>query len=112
VWTQRPRDDGGSGPTIFADTAQGVAMEQRLSAAESSHPARVCGRLEFGEEASRVILDILEREPFDLVVMGREGDGRRQEPGGGHVAASVAKTARCRVVTLVHGAAPTPADGS
>jgi universal stress protein A len=90
VWRPRERDGGAS--AIFADTPEGVAMEQRLSAAESEHPARVCGRLEFGEEPSSVIVDILERERFDLVVMGREGEG-------GHVNAHVAKTARCKVVT-------------
>jgi nucleotide-binding universal stress UspA family protein len=122
VWSPRERDrkmplsgdaraddvDEDAGPTsaIFAETADGVAMEQRLSAAEWKHPARVSGRLEFGEEPSTVILAILERERFDLVVMGREGEGRRHAPrdrdGGaesGHVAATVAKTAPCRVIT-------------
>jgi universal stress protein A len=96
------------GPTseIFAETAEGLAMEQRLSAAEWAHPARVSGRLEFGEEPSTVILAILERERFDLVIMGREGEGHRhaprdpaQGPASGHVAATVAKTAPCKVVT-------------
>ena len=89
VW--RPRDSVGAS-AIFADTPEGVAMEKRLSAAESDHPARVCGRLEFGEEPSSVIVDILERERFDLVVMGLDGKG-------GHVNAHVAKTAPCKVVT-------------
>jgi nucleotide-binding universal stress UspA family protein len=95
---------------IFAETPEGVAMEQRLSAAEWKHPARVSGRLEFGEEPSLVILAILERERFDLVVMGSEGEGHRHgvrdrenaaESGleNGHVAATVAKTAPCKVVT-------------
>lgn len=75
---------------IFADTPQGVAMERRLSAAETRHPARVCGRLEFGAEPSNVILEILEREQFDLCVMGR----------GGHVSSLVRRTAPCRVVAL------------
>src|SRR5687768_11493189 len=58
---------------IFADSPEGVAMEQRLSAAELEHQAaRVCGRLEFGEEVERVILGILEHESFDLVVMGED----------------------------------------
>jgi hypothetical protein len=90
VW--RPREAEGGASAIFADTPEGVAMEQRLSAAESDHPARVCGRLEFGEEPSSVIVDILERERFDLVVLGLEGEG-------GHVNAHVAKTAPCKVVT-------------
>lgn len=85
VW--RPRDR-----TIFAETPQGVAMEQRLSAAEYDHAARVSGRLEFGEEPSRVILEILSRESFDLVVMGRHARGR--------VAGSVASSAPCTVVTM------------
>ena len=77
---------------IFADSPEGVAMEQRLSAAELEHQAaRVCGRLEFGNEGEQFILAILEREEFDLVVMG-------QDHGAGHVAESVARTTRCRVV--------------
>ncbi len=93
--------------TIFAETPQGAAMERRLSAAESSHPARVSGRLEFGDEPSSVILSILENEPFDLVVMGREGDGatRAQTPPRGHVASCVADGAKCTVVTLPRHAA-------
>jgi universal stress protein A len=73
---------------VFADTPEGIAMEARLSAAEWKHPARVSGRLEFGEEPARVILALLEREHFDLVIMG-----------AGAVAESVARTSSCRVVT-------------
>lgn len=91
VWTPRSRDADGT-TEIFADTPEGVAMEQRLTAAESDHPARISGRLEFGDEPSSVILDILERERFDLVVMGKEEQG-------GHVTESVEKTAPCKVVT-------------
>src|SRR3954454_15668699 len=86
VWSPRERKtpiptgsradevDAEDGPTseIFAETPEGIAMEERLSAAEWKHPARVSGRLEFGEEPSSVILAILEREKFDLVVMGSE----------------------------------------
>lgn len=113
--------------TIFADTPQGIAMEERLSAAESDHAARICGRLEFGDEPSRVILEILERERFDMVVMGLEGQGNRQSnsqsnregdrpadsrapsdpPESGHVAANVVKTAPCKVITT-----PPPAPSS
>ena len=78
--------------SIFADSPEGVAMEQRLSAAELEHRAtRVCGRLEFGDEVERVILAILARERFDLVVMG-EDEGER------HVAETVARTSPCKVV--------------
>ncbi|WP_234911427.1 universal stress protein, partial [Salmonella enterica] len=66
VWRVRERDARGAG-TIFADTPEGIAMEQRLSAADRDRAARVCGRLEFGDEPSSVILDILRREGFDLV---------------------------------------------
>jgi nucleotide-binding universal stress UspA family protein len=77
---------------IFADSPEGVAMEQRLSAAELEHQAaRVCGRLEFGDEVERVILAILEHERFDLVVMG-------EDHGSRHLAENVAKTSPCRVV--------------
>lgn len=89
------------GSTIFADTPQGIAMEERLSAAESDHSARICGRLEFGDEPSRVILEILERERFDMVVMGLEGQGNS------HVAETVVKTAPCKVITT-----PPPAPSS
>jgi nucleotide-binding universal stress UspA family protein len=77
--------------SIFADSPEGVAMEQRLSAAELEHQARVCGRLEFGEEAANVILAILAREAFDLVVMGEDQGERR-------VAENVARTSPCKVV--------------
>ena len=122
------------GGSIFADTPQGIAMEERLSAAESAHAVRICGRLEFGDEPSRVILEILERERFDMVVMGLEGQGNRQSsslgsgrsenegstegstegsgrpstpPESGHVAANVVKTAPCKVITT-----PPPAPAS
>lgn len=79
---------------IFADSPEGLAMEQRLSAAEVEHQAtRVCGRLEFGDEneVERVILAILARESFDLVVMGEDQSSK-------HVAENVARTSPCRVV--------------
>lgn len=89
-------------PTIFAETPQGAEMERRLSAAEAGRAVRVSGRLEFGEEPSHVILSILERERFDLVVMGSEGDGADRAPAAprGHVATCVAHGAKCTVVTL------------
>ena len=81
--------------SIFADSPEGLAMEQRLSAAELEHrEARVCGRLEFlelGDAVERVILAILARERFDLVVMGAD-EGER------HVAENVARTSPCKVV--------------
>ena len=83
-------------------------------AAESDHAVRVCGRLEFGDEPSRVILEILERERFDMVVMGLEGQGTSEDSGrasappeSGHVAANVVKTAACKVITT-----PPPAPSS
>ena len=105
-----------NGNAIFADTPQGIAMEERLSAAESDHAIRICGRLEFGDEPSRVILEILERERFDMVVMGVEGQGTHRNsqssppappPESGHVAAHVVKTAPCKVITT-----PPPAPSS
>jgi nucleotide-binding universal stress UspA family protein len=104
VWRPREAEDGGAS-AIFADTPEGVAMEQRLTAAASDHPARVCGRLEFGEEPSSVIVDIAERERFDLVVMGLDGDG-------GHVNAHVARTAKCKVVTRPPPPLSSPPDGA
>jgi nucleotide-binding universal stress UspA family protein len=102
------------GTAIFADTPQGIAMEELLSAAESDHALRICGRLEFGDEPSRVILEILERERFDMVVMGAEGQGNNnsnnegnRSPDSGHVAANVVKTAPCKVITT-----PPPAPSS
>lgn len=78
--------------SIFADSPEGVAMEQRLSAAELEHAAaRVCGRLEFGDAADRVILGILARERFDLVVMG-------EDEGTNHIAENIARTTPCKVV--------------
>jgi nucleotide-binding universal stress UspA family protein len=102
------------GSAIFADTPQGIAMEELLSAAESDHASRICGRLEFGDEPSRVILEILERERFDMVVMGAEGQGNSNEagregqraPDSGHVAANVVKTAPCKVITTPPPAPP------
>lgn len=93
VW--QPEAPGGS--TIFAETPEGLALEQRLSAAESAHPARVSGRLEFGVDACSVILGILHRERFDLCVLGRDGAGRHASLLG-HVAATVAQQAPCKVV--------------
>lgn len=118
------------GNAIFADTPQGIAMEERLTAAASDHAIRICGRLEFGDEPSRVILEILERERFDMVVMGIEGQGTHRNsqsnppspvdpetvaspagvpppPESGHVAAKVVKTAPCKVITT-----PPPAPSS
>lgn len=111
VWSPHERETPTS--EIFADTPEGVAMEQRLSDADWKHTAHVSGRLEFGQEPSSVILDILDRERFDLVVLGSEGEGHRHEHRGGenghrsgHVAASVAQTSACRVVTTPRPRAP------
>lgn len=92
VWSPRVR-------AIFAETPEGLALAQRLSAAENAHAARVSGRLEFGEDPSTVILSILARERFDLVVLGSHGDGGRA-PSSGHVATQVATVAPCKVVRL------------
>ena len=60
-----------------------------------AHAARVCGRLEVGDEPSRVILDILAREGFDLLVLGDRACG-----AGPDTAARIADSAPCRVVRL------------
>lgn len=76
---------------IFADTPRGIAMEERLRAAESVHgSARVCGRLELGDEPSRAILRVVELERFDMIVIGKRG----------RTATRLAETAPCKVVTL------------
>jgi nucleotide-binding universal stress UspA family protein len=87
VWTASPKSG------IFADSPQGIAMEKRLSAACESSRVSVSGRLEFGDEPAEVILGMLDREHFDLVVLGRE-----REPGP--IATNIARTARCQVVTI------------
>ena len=88
AWTPPPPTPEGA-RAIFADTPEGIALEQRLSAAESEHPrARVAGRLEFGDVAT-VVRSILEREHFDLVVA----------PHHGHVTATVASR-RCSEVPV------------
>lgn len=89
VWRPRAR--------VFADTPEGQAMQECLISAENNHSAPLSGRLEFGRDPSRVILDILARESFDLVVMGT--DGRDEADGGERLPARVAKTARCKVMT-------------
>ena len=111
--------DADQGPVseIFADTPEGVALERRLSEADRKHAARVSGRLEYGTEPSSVILSILDRERFDLVVMGNEGEGHRREHcegrsdhESGHVAAGVAQTTACKVVTCSSAGTALPAD--
>lgn len=69
VWSPDERDGCGATSSIFADTVAGKAMEQRLSRADSAHPARLSGRLEFGREARIIIARILEHECFDMVVV-------------------------------------------
>lgn len=101
VWS--PREPACRPSTIFADTPQGIAMQERLSAAESAHAARVCGRLEFGDEPSTVILAILHREQFDMVVLGG---------AAGRVAACVTKTAPCKVVSTPPPAPPPPSSSA
>lgn len=99
VWApSEHEDEGASSGTIFADTPAGKAMEQRLSDAENSHPAKLCGRLEFGEPES-VIAGILERERFDMVVVAR-------------VKACVVAGAprKCKVITVPPGAPGEPPD--
>ena len=82
---------------IFAETPEGIAMVEILTAAEDDHSARVSGRLEVGEEPARVILAILETERFDLVVMGLADDQ-------GRVVADVSRTAPCAVVAIASAA--------
>jgi hypothetical protein len=84
-------------PCSDAALEHALAMQERLSAAESTHATRVCGRLEFGAEPSTVILSILERERFDMVVVGKLA---------GRVATHLAKAAPCRVVTTPPAEAP------
>ena len=91
VWAPGERS-GESASLIFADTPEGLALEQRLSAAEIDHRARVSGRLEFGELSS-VILSILEREHFDLVMT----------PHHGHVIGSVGAQGACGAERPVSG---------
>lgn len=80
---------------IFAETREGLEMEQLLTAAEYDHEARVCGRLEFGDEPCSIILAILQHERFDLLILGVD-----EEQGRGHVAEELKKTAPCAVIAM------------
>jgi len=84
---------------IFADTPRGIAMEERLLAAESVHGAtRVCGRLELGDEPSLAILRVVAGEHFDMIVIGKSG----------RVATRLLEGAPCAVITLPSSAPPHP----
>jgi hypothetical protein len=86
VWD--PHDRRG----IFAESPEGVAFTDMISEAESSHDS-LGGRIELGAEPSQVIVEMIEREGFDVVVMGdSEGDSP--------VAQLVSERAPCRVVTV------------
>jgi universal stress protein A len=83
---------------FFADSCDGMAMEQALSRTQHGR-VEVRGRLEFGE-LSETIARVATSDHFDLVVMGRGTERPSSLPNSDNVARDVALAVRCPVITI------------
>lgn len=83
----------------FERSQAGTAMKELLSTLEERGLLRVRGRLESGEACSS-ILQVAEKEPYDLIVMGTHGRTGLSHLLMGSVAEKVVRQARCPVLTV------------
>lgn len=82
----------------FARSAAGKEMEAFLVALEGKGQLRVRGRLESGDP-TEVIIDLADREQYDLIVMGTHGRRGLSHVLLGSVAEKVVRRAACPVLT-------------
>ncbi len=92
------KHDRAAGPSFFADSTAGIAMEQVLS---RGHHGRVeiRGRVEFGE-VCETITRVAEAGDFDLIVIGRSARRDAAADASEDVARKVAHRVHCPVLVL------------
>jgi len=81
----------------FVGTAAGQKMKQVLEEIEGAGPFKVHGRLESGDPHLR-ILEVAEREGYDLIIMGTRGETKTAKLGS--TAERVVRNASCPVLTI------------
>jgi nucleotide-binding universal stress UspA family protein len=100
VWEAPPRLRGDGGLLdAFVATHAGEEMRRYLARYEGRTRASIHGRLETGDPCD-TILDVAEREGYDLIVMGTRGRTGISHALLGSVAEKVIRRAPCPVVTI------------
>jgi nucleotide-binding universal stress UspA family protein len=84
----------GLGSTFFADSCEGVAMEEALSRRRHGR-VEVRGRLESGD-VCETIARVAATDGFDFVVMGDTS----APPGSQRIARAVARSVHCPIITV------------
>ena len=92
------RDQGGAGPTR-AERAERIFELVRESVAATSR-ARLSLHFAEGPQVARSICDYADEHGFDLLVLGRHGDGGLLHHRLGHVAEAAAKSSKIPVLLL------------
>lgn len=91
----------------FARSEAGKEMERFLGALERDAGGQVRGRLESGDP-TEVILELAQRERYDLIVMGTHGRTGLSHLFIGSVAERVVRRASCPVLTVREAAKSGP----
>jgi nucleotide-binding universal stress UspA family protein len=79
------------------------AFEAARSAIAGSWPTRISLHTEEGRDAARALCDHATEHGFDLLVLGRHGDGGVLHPRLGHVAEAVARASRIPILLVGAG---------
>jgi nucleotide-binding universal stress UspA family protein len=89
------------------ETASGSHARQAFEAARSaitgSWPTRISLHTEEGRDAARALCDHATEHGFDLLVLGRHGDGGVLHPRLGHVAEAAARASRIPILLVGAG---------
>ena len=78
-------------------------FEVTRSAIAATSPARISLHTEEGRHAARSLCDHATQHGFDLLVLGRHGDGGVLHPRLGHVAEAAARASRIPVLLVTAG---------
>jgi len=89
----RPR-----GPSLFADSDEGLAMERALSRGQA-HRVDIRARVEFGD-LCETIARIAETGGYDLVIIGQHAHTVSSPRSSEDVACRVSRRVRCPVLVL------------
>ena len=94
-------DEAGAEATIGSHVRQ--TFEVTRAAIAAALPTRVSLHTEEGRHAARALCDHATEHGFDLLVLGRHGDGGVLHPKLGHVAEAAARASRIPVLLVSAG---------
>jgi nucleotide-binding universal stress UspA family protein len=101
--SHQAEEPGQAGADVAGGTHMHRAFEATRAAIAATLPTRITLHTEEGRHAARCLCDHATEHGFDLLVLGRHGDGGVLHPRLGHVAEAASRASRVPVLLVSAG---------